>query len=118
MEQYQLIYDDRCGLCRAWVRWVVKRNIKNLILPVPCSEYLKNTSTNSLECDEVILILPDGSIFRGGSVIPMILQRLPKYRIIGKILGWKIMRLPLNWGYKVLARKRLFLSAILGDWTK
>lgn len=94
--------------------WVKARDRNNLIIPEPCSETFEKDDTRDRCCDEVKLVTPNDFQYGGGRAIPEILKCLPWYRVIGSVLSWGIMRIPLDWGYRVLAQKRLFVSAMLG----
>jgi len=117
MERVLIVYDDRCGLCRAWMRWVKARDKRNLIEGVSCPIYALENDPAEISCDEVIFVTSTGTRYGGGQAIPQILKCLPNYRWAGTILGWKLFNRPLNWGYRVLARNRMFLTFILGKWT-
>jgi predicted DCC family thiol-disulfide oxidoreductase YuxK len=118
-----LLYDDECGVCRAIANWV-QRSLADgsagegpglTLQPIgEDPEALKRLSPQ-LDIWEayatIHLLMPDGSLLRGGEAVAEVLRRLPVTRGLARsfafsLFGWRPFQALLNGGYTVLAAVR------------
>jgi predicted DCC family thiol-disulfide oxidoreductase YuxK len=120
-----LLYNDECGVCRRIARWVQRSGQNKLgetsIIERPIGddpEVLRslNPTLDIWEAYATIhLLMPDGSMKRGGEAVAEVLRLLPNTRWLSgafalSILGVRPFQSVLNTAYAVLADVRPVLG--------
>lgn len=113
-----LLFNDECGVCRriaAWVTRSAKGEPRILVRPIGDDPEALRTLNPALDIWEayrtIHLLMPDGSMKRGGEAVAEVLRSLPNTRwfswmfAVG-ILGFRPFQLILDLGYTVLAAVR------------
>ena len=106
-----ILWDGACGFCRRCVRWVEAQRGGERYSAVPFQEAPSPPMTEALAracTDAVHVVLPDGSVLRGGDAVLWVLGDL----------GWPGVLLLRRWPflpmvevfYSLVARNRLVFS--------
>lgn len=75
-----LIYDNECSLCTRFKKAIEILDTKNKIKFVVVSDpaiYLEHPELNQEECEEVVHLIHEGKIYRGGEVITELAKSFP-----------------------------------------
>ena len=87
---YELFYDERCRLCRATARTVLRLAPAGTILPVGLRSDRAREALSEESEDERLgsfhLLAPDGRRWKGADAIPPLLERLPRARRLGRVI--------------------------------
>jgi predicted DCC family thiol-disulfide oxidoreductase YuxK len=120
-----LLYNDECGVCRRVARWVQRSGQSSLaetsIIERPIGDDPQvlrslNPTLDIWEAYETIhLLMPDGSMKRGGEAVAEVLRTLPNTRWFSgafavNIFGVRPFQIVLNAAYAVLADVRPLLG--------
>jgi predicted DCC family thiol-disulfide oxidoreductase YuxK len=126
LQKAVLLYDDECGVCRAIAGWV-RTAVADLpegrggdgggLTVQPIGEDPAALKRLSPELDiweayaTIHLLMPDGSLRRGGEAVAEVLRRVPATRWLARsfafsLWGWRPLQTVLNAGYAVLAAVR------------
>ena len=113
-----LLFNNECGVCRRIAHWVTKaaitRSGKTTLIVQPIGEdpqvlKLLNSGLDIWEAYATIhLLLPDGTIKRGGEAVAEVFRNVPNARWFSwcfskRILGFRPFQAILNLGYAILA---------------
>jgi predicted DCC family thiol-disulfide oxidoreductase YuxK len=107
----RVIYDDTCGICRAFRKTAEKRDKSNKLEFIPRREadpddYLPY-SRFAIESDSVIFIDSQGHSHKGASAIGLILKQIKRpWNIVGKMISFPIVRSIADFVYRIIARHR------------
>jgi predicted DCC family thiol-disulfide oxidoreductase YuxK len=116
-----LLYNDECGVCRRIGRWVAKSARSNSgektveVRPIGDDPAALRSLNPQLDIWEVYatihLLMPDGSMRRGGEAVAEVLRRLPNSRwfswaFSARVFGFRPFQALLNAAYLVLADVR------------
>jgi predicted DCC family thiol-disulfide oxidoreductase YuxK len=116
-----LLFNDECGVCRRIARWVAKSarsksgEVSIIERPIgddPEALRLLNPELDIWEAYATIhLLMPDGSMKRGGEAVAEVLRRLSNTRWLARsfsvsVLGFRPFQSVLNLAYTVLADTR------------
>jgi predicted DCC family thiol-disulfide oxidoreductase YuxK len=116
-----LLYNDECGVCRRIARWVQRSGqnsagetsiIERPIGDDPQALRSLNPDLDIWEAYATIhLMMPDGSMRRGGEAVAEVLRTLPKTRWFSRsfalsVFGIRPFQIALNAAYAVLAGVR------------
>lgn len=115
-----LIYDGDCPLCRASALWLLRRALaggaRELEL-LPCASPVRRRRFPHIRdetCREAMqLVLPDGRVLAGADAVPEILDRIPRWRWVARVLRWPGMRRVARRTYRWIAANRMRLSCRL-----
>lgn len=106
----ELIYDRHCNLCLATKKWIEKRDLNTQIGFISAQDpelLLKYPQVQGLDLlAEITWIDQSGRVSRGGEAIAVVLQHLPKWKFMGRLLvlpGTHALR---NVAYRWIARHR------------
>ena len=106
-----VIYDGACPLCRGSVAWIRARDRGGAFDFVPFqdpgfAERFPRVPRPACE-QAVTLVLPDGSLRSGADALPEILRRLPRWRLLAPLVGWRPARPLARRVYDHIAATRL-----------
>ena len=116
-----LLFDNECGVCRRIAAWVKKSaQLKSeepslIVRPIgddPEALLALNPALDIWEAYATIhLVMPDGSMKRGGEAVAEVLRKLPPTRWLARsfsisIFGFRPFQALLNVGYFILADVR------------
>jgi predicted DCC family thiol-disulfide oxidoreductase YuxK len=106
-----VIYDGACPLCRGSVEWIRTRDRAGAFAFVPFQDpgFAERFPQVPLPaCEQAVtLVLPDGSLRSGADALPEILRRLPRWRLLAPLLGWRAVRPLARRVYNHIAARRL-----------
>ena len=110
-----LVYDGDCGLCRACVRWVERRDGAKRITTMPSSSCTWSDAATLPFADTVVVRLADGQTFLRSSAVAVTWRSLPgMWRIVGALVLSLNAVGPLRWAfdalYDLVARNRRLIS--------
>jgi predicted DCC family thiol-disulfide oxidoreductase YuxK len=120
-----LLFDDQCGVCRRIGRWVQKSAQRQAGGPSIVTRPIGNDpeALRALKPDldiweayaTIHLLMPDGSMKRGGEAVAEVLRRLPNTRWFAWLFAVGIFRFRpfqslLNLAYTILAAVRPFFG--------
>jgi predicted DCC family thiol-disulfide oxidoreductase YuxK len=87
---HYLLYDDRCTFCQRFRDWVVRRDRFKRIEPVgfhdPRLPHIAPGLTGERLFKSMHLVLPEGTIVSGHRAMPKILELLPAWAWLGRLL--------------------------------
>lgn len=113
-----LVYDGKCGLCRATVPWLHERAIPGSLEFVDCRSPERLRLLPQVEEERclraVLLALPDGRILEGEEAIPEILDRTRRWRWMSRALRLPGVDRLSSPAYRWVAQNRMALSHLLG----
>ncbi len=100
-----IVYDGICFLCHGYIKWLQRRDTKNIIRYIPLQEApnLYEQTTESLE--ETILLIDKGVIYTHSDVSILITRHLGKWWSLLMVLRW-IPRRIRDGMYKYVASHR------------
>ena len=116
-----LLYNDECGVCRRIARWVQRSGKKGVdqprILERPIGDDPEALRALNPDLDiwdayaTIHLLMPDGSMKRGGEAVAEVLRTLPNTRWFSRsfdvsLFGIRPFQLALNAAYALLADLR------------
>jgi predicted DCC family thiol-disulfide oxidoreductase YuxK len=116
-----LLYNDECGVCRRIARWVQRSGRNNVgetsIVERPIGDDPQALRALNPDLDiwdayaTIHLLMPDGSMKRGGEAVAEVLRTLPNTRWFSRCFavsvgGVRPFQIALNAAYAVLARMR------------
>ena len=106
-----IIYDGACPLCRGSVAWIRARDRGGVFDFVPFQDpgFAERFPQVPLPaCEQAVtLVLPDGSLRSGADALPEILRRLPRWRLLAPLVGWRPARPLARRVYNHIAATRL-----------
>jgi predicted DCC family thiol-disulfide oxidoreductase YuxK len=116
MDQYHLIYDDKCPLCTACIERLRQRDRIELVKYVPLSSLrddprLRPSAIERLK-QEVHLITPQRQVYRGAEAVGVLARVLPGSRFIGAFILFPGIRYLARHIYRMVARHRLTISKL------
>lgn len=86
-----LLYDDECGMCRAFARIVGALDLHRRMTRVPFAHPKASVLLNSLPLSEQYrsfhLVLPTGRIHSAGAGVPAVVGLLPTGAVVSKLLA-------------------------------
>jgi len=87
-----LAYDGECSLCRRMVDWAQRRDGWGLIVPFPFqnSELLRvapELAGRPLHLEIHGVDSADRRVYAGAELLPQVLRRLPRWRLLAPLLG-------------------------------
>jgi predicted DCC family thiol-disulfide oxidoreductase YuxK len=93
MTRSTIIYDGACGLCRHSVDWIRARDRDGAFeyLPYQSEELVvRFPGVTRAACERALhLVTGDGSVLVGADALPVILVRLPGWKIFAPLLAWR-----------------------------
>ena len=113
-----LLFNNECGVCRHITHWVTKSAItksgQTTLIAQPIGEDPQALKLLSPELDiwdayaTIHLLLPDGTIKRGGEAVAEVFRNVPSARWFAwsfsvRFLGFRPFQAILNLGYAILA---------------
>ncbi len=109
-----ILWDGECGFCRRSVVWVLSQDKNGIIKAAPFQEQLAwlPPVISKASNEQVHLLSPKGE-FWGGSEAARRTLELVNYRKLSAFLGLPGARLLNHWGYRLVARNRLFFSKLI-----
>ena len=112
-----LIYDGKCPVCAATVRWIREKEISGSFEMTPGESEQRRTlhpRINRAECmDAMHLVLPDGTVPVGEKALPHILSRIRGYRFAVPIFNLPGAAPLSRIAYRWFADRRYRIAAIL-----
>jgi predicted DCC family thiol-disulfide oxidoreductase YuxK len=91
MNKTALIYDASCPVCSKTVQWIAENEVKDSFEMLPCGSETLDARFPDIDraaCARAMhLVLPDGSVLRGGNALPEIFKRLRRYKLIAVLFG-------------------------------
>ena len=110
-----LVYDGDCGLCRACVRWVERRDGAKLITAFPSSTCTWSDAKSLPFADTVVVRRADGETLLRSSAVAETLRALPgMWRVVGALVlslnTLPPLRVAFDALYDLVARNRRFIS--------
>lgn len=108
-----LIFDGDCAFCTKWAVW--SKNIAPIrIVPWQWSEeYLAEKGIALATARRYVLLVSETShrVYLGHKAVGKVLKssRFRRHRLLGNILGWKILGPLMRLGYLLVARNRHLL---------
>lgn len=109
---YLLLWDGECGLCAAAVTWVQTRDRKKAFQPTAIQRCPSPPMTPEImeRCQyEMALVTPTGEVLFGAKGMLRTLEVL-KWGIFARILAIPPLVWPIQLGYWLIARNRLWIS--------
>lgn len=79
MPRLQLVYDGGCGFCRRCVRWLLERDLWDVLVPIPndAPGIEERTGLTKEQLDESVWIIDDaGRALHGAAAVNRALQAL------------------------------------------
>lgn len=117
MHRAVIIYDGECGLCEGSVGWIARRARPGDFEFLACQAPERRRRFPALEeraCLEAMhLVLPDGRALRGADAVAKILERLPRWRWLARLLHVPGLARLAPPTYRWIARHRQRLSCAL-----
>ena len=112
----EVFYDGDCPLCRREIKFLEARDRKQLIRfhdlqKIDYTDIEMSRSYGQL-MGEIHGRLPDGTWIKGVEVFRHLYDAIGWTWIVA-VTRWPLIRNVLNWGYRVFARQRLFLTGRL-----
>lgn len=113
----KIIYDDDCGICRAFRKSAEKKAAASRLDFIPRrdadpDDYLPHSPSAGLP-DTIIFIDSAGHSFKGAAAISQILRQTKRpWSILGKILSLPLLRSIADLVYRIFARQRYRISSI------
>jgi len=114
----KIIYDDDCGICRAFRKSAEKKVGPSRIEFIPRrdadpDDYLPHTPPPTGVPDTIIFIDNAGHSFKGAAAISQILRQIKlPWNILGKLLSLPLLRSIAEFVYRICARERYRISNI------
>jgi predicted DCC family thiol-disulfide oxidoreductase YuxK len=115
-----LIYDGDCSMCRASALWLMRRALAggaSELELLPCRSTARRSRyphiTDEACLTAMQLALPDGRILSGADAVPEILDRIPRWRWLGRVFDLPGARPLARRAYGWIARNRMKLSCSL-----
>lgn len=115
--EIKVLYDHACPMCRREVMWLSKRNLKGSVwfedISAPGFDASRYGLTQTEVEGAIHGVLPDGQIVTGVEVF----RRMYAGVGLGWVLAptrWPLLRQIADWLYRVFARHRARLGAMLG----
>jgi predicted DCC family thiol-disulfide oxidoreductase YuxK len=109
-----ILYDAQCALCQAARRWLERRAIAGTLEFVDCrseARAQKAPMVAEQACIEAMNVVgPEGEVCAGADAMPLLLSVIPRWRWLGRALGWPLFRHLARPMYRAIARRRLSLS--------
>ena len=120
-----LLFDDECGVCRRIARWVQRSmqvrsaGTSLVVRPIGAEPEALRSLNPALDIWEayatIHLLMPDGSMKRGGEAVAEVLRRLPNTQWLARsfaisVFGVRPFQLALNVAYTLLAHVRPLLG--------
>lgn len=112
---WQIVYDADCGLCSRIVTWIRRRErlVKVGWLSI-ASDKSRRLVPDRL-ADEMAVIGPHGEVWFGGDAFLVTFWTLARWRWLARLLALPGFLHLIRWGYPILARRRYWISRLLGD---
>lgn len=112
-----LIYDGKCPVCTATVRWIRENEVSGSFEMTPCQSEQRRTlhpRINRAECMNAMhLVLPDGTVLVGERALPHILERMRGYRYAASLFRLPGAAAVSRIAYRWFAARRYRIAAIL-----
>lgn len=112
-----LIYDAACPLCTHTVDWIKRTAEKNSFELLPCQSGDLGTRFPAIEreaCMKALhLVIPDGRKYAGEKALPLILEKMKRYRWLGVLFKLPGVMLVCRFYYRGVAGIRYRLSDFL-----
>jgi predicted DCC family thiol-disulfide oxidoreductase YuxK len=114
----KVIYDDDCGICRAFRKSTEKKATPSRFEFIPRrdadpDDYLPHSPQAGLP-DTIIFIDSTGHSFKGAAAISQIMSQIKRpWNILGKILALPLLRSAADFLYKLCARERYRISRVM-----
>jgi predicted DCC family thiol-disulfide oxidoreductase YuxK len=101
-----LVYDGDCGFCTRSATWL-RRHARDLrVVPWQGAD-LGVLGLSEAQCAAAVqLIAPTGRFSGGQAVAEALRLCLQPYRALGRVLGWRVLRPVVEFGYRVVAANR------------
>ncbi len=112
-----VVYDAQCPLCQRARRWFERRSPENALQFVDCrsaARIAKAPMVSEDACRTAIqVVAQNGDVRAGVEALPLLLSVIPRWRWLGRMLGWPLMGHFARPAYRAIARRRLRLSSFL-----
>ncbi len=113
----KIIYDDDCGICRAFRKSAEKKAAPSRLEFIPRrdadpDDYLPHSPSAGLP-DTIIFIDSAGHSFKGAAAISQILRQIKRpWNILGKLLSLPLLRTIADFVYRIWAHERYRISKV------
>jgi len=116
-ERAVLIYDGKCPVCAATVKWIRENEISGSFEMIPCQSDQRRSrhpEVNRADCMKAMhLVLPDGTVLVGERALPDILARVKMYRFAAPLLKLPGTAIISRVAYRWFAERRYRIASIL-----
>lgn len=109
-----VVYDADCGVCQASVRWVQRRDRRDLFRFVPDDADPLPAGVLRDETEHTLVVLDGDRKLTRAAGVARILRELRGWKLAGAALNLPGLRQLANLGYDQFARNRHRVSAALG----
>jgi len=104
-----LVYDGQCGYCRGWVSRLERWGLAGIDF-VPSQRRTERADLPSLtdaQVDqEMVVVLPDRRVLGGGAALSEVWGRVPRLRLIARLLALPGISVLRDFGYRWVAGRR------------
>jgi len=117
IERAVLIYDGKCPVCAATVKWIRENEISDSFEMISCQSDQRRSQhpeVNRADCMQAMhLVLPDGTVLIGERALPDILARVKVYRFAAPLLKLPGTAIISRVAYRWFAERRYRIASIL-----
>jgi predicted DCC family thiol-disulfide oxidoreductase YuxK len=105
-----LIYDGDCGFCNASLNWAY-RNLETMPAALPYKlALLSDYGLSKEEAENAVYLVSAESKLRGHNAISQLfLFQKGKYKLLGRLMSWRLLSPIMKLGYYLVAKNRRFL---------
>lgn len=101
-----LVYDGDCGFCTSSASWL-QRRARGIDLVAWQDADLEGLGLTAAECATAVQLVTTSGRLSGGQAVAAALRRCRQpYRAIGSVLGMRVLRPVVEWGYCRVAANR------------
>lgn len=111
---YTVIYDSHCGVCSRSVAWLKRQKADQPLrfLAAESEEAVRLVPVRPP--NQMAIVSPTGEVLLGSDGWIGCLSALPRYRSLARMMAWPVANWFVRLGYGIVARNRLWISAMLG----
>lgn len=109
-----VFYDGSCGMCAASLAWALRRDTLGLLrpVPVPSDEASRLLGDHVVHALDALHAWSDGDgLQMGPDAVAAMLRRIPRWSVVGALLGSRVVRPLARPAYRLIARHRQAFSA-------
>ncbi len=116
--RHWMLFDGDCGMCRRCAHWVIRNDSKGKFIGAPFQNTPSPPMTLELKkacAFAVHVVKSDGEILRGGVAAMFLIREIvPRpWGFIPRLLGQAPWIVPIEIGYQIIARNRLFFARFI-----